>query len=178
MGLLLICPHCHIKLPLACRTCHGCGADLRHLPAEDRHYFIGEPGVPEIPAPAPEIIPEPSPETIEVEVLETFSETDEVEVLETFSETKGGECWSPNPLATLPEAPLLDNKDVSLCEALDRILNKGAVLFGEVMISVADIDLVYLGLQVILASMETARGLKPAFGEAQVGPNIFAKGVY
>ncbi|MBM4302246.1 MAG: gas vesicle protein [Deltaproteobacteria bacterium] len=75
----------------------------------------------------------------------------------------------------LPEASLPENKDVSLCEALDRILNKGAVLFGEVMISVADIDLVYLGLQVILASMETARGFKPQ-GEGQLGPNLFAKG--
>jgi len=83
----------------------------------------------------------------------------------------------PQPRAPLPKAPSLEHQDVSLCEALDRILNKGAVLFGEVMISVADIDLVYLGLQVILASMETARGLKPAFGEGQ-GPNIFAKGVY
>ena len=63
------------------------------------------------------------------------------------------------------------------CEALDRILNKGAVLFGEVMISVADIDLVYLGLQVILASMETARGLKPGWQEGQSGPNLFDKGV-
>jgi hypothetical protein len=61
---------------------------------------------------------------------------------------------------------------------LDRVLNKGAVLFGEVMISVADIDLVYLGLQVILSSMETARDLKPASGTTQAGPNIFAKGVY
>jgi hypothetical protein len=52
----------------------------------------------------------------------------------------------------------LDEKEhVSLCEALDRILNKGAVIIGDVMISVADIDLVYLGLQVILASVETAR---------------------
>ena len=50
---------------------------------------------------------------------------------------------------------------MSLCEALDRILNKGAVVFGEVMISVADIDLIYLGLQVILTSVETARELKP-----------------
>ena len=75
----------------------------------------------------------------------------------------------------LPEASLPENQDVSLCEALDRILNKGAVLFGEVMISVADIDLVYLGLQVILASMETARGFKPG-GEAQLGPNLIAKG--
>jgi Gas vesicle protein len=59
-------------------------------------------------------------------------------------------------------------KNVSLCEALDRILHKGAVLHGEVMISVADIDLVYLGLQVILASMETARGFKPAWGEEKL----------
>jgi hypothetical protein len=52
----------------------------------------------------------------------------------------------------------LDEKEqVSLCEALDRILNKGAVIVGDVMISVADIDLVYLGLQVILTSVETAR---------------------
>ena len=69
----------------------------------------------------------------------------------------------------------LESKDVSLCEALDRVLNKGAVLFGEVMISVADIDLVYLGLQVILASMETAKGLRP-LQEGQWGPNIFDKG--
>ena len=52
----------------------------------------------------------------------------------------------------------LDEKEhVSLCEALDRVLNKGAVIVGDIMISVADIDLVYLGLQVILTSVETAR---------------------
>jgi hypothetical protein len=54
--------------------------------------------------------------------------------------------------------PSLDDLErVSLCEALDRVLNKGAVIVGEVMISVADIDLVYLGLQLIVTSLETAR---------------------
>lgn len=48
---------------------------------------------------------------------------------------------------------------VSLCEALDRVLNKGAVVAGDVTISVADVDLVYLGLQVVLTSIETARRL-------------------
>ena len=48
---------------------------------------------------------------------------------------------------------------VSLCEALDRVLNTGVVVVGEVVISVADVDLIYLGLQVMLASVETARGL-------------------
>jgi hypothetical protein len=51
---------------------------------------------------------------------------------------------------------------VSLCEALDRILNKGAVVTGDVMISVADIDLIYLGLRCILTSIETARGTMTA----------------
>ena len=46
---------------------------------------------------------------------------------------------------------------VSLCEALDRVLNKGAVVVGDVTISVADIDLIYLGLQVVLTSIEKAR---------------------
>jgi hypothetical protein len=46
---------------------------------------------------------------------------------------------------------------VALCEALDRVLNKGVVLAGEVTISVAGVDLVYLGLQLTLMSVETAR---------------------
>ncbi|HTQ25831.1 MAG TPA: gas vesicle protein [Candidatus Binataceae bacterium] len=45
---------------------------------------------------------------------------------------------------------------VSLCETLDRVLNKGAVVAGEVTISVADVDLIYLGLQLMLSSVETA----------------------
>ncbi len=54
--------------------------------------------------------------------------------------------------------PSMDDLErVSLCEALDRVLNKGAVVVGEVMISVADIDLIYLGLHLILTSLETAR---------------------
>ena len=34
--------------------------------------------------------------------------------------------------------------------------NKGVVVVGEVVISVADIDLIYLGLQLVLTSVETA----------------------
>ena len=52
---------------------------------------------------------------------------------------------------------------MSLAEVLDRVLNKGAVATGEVVISVAGIDLVYLGLNVVLTSIETAR----AGGRAQ-----------
>jgi len=55
-----------------------------------------------------------------------------------------------------------DNRRVSLCEALDRVLNKGIVVAGEVTISVAGVDLVYLGLQLTLMSVETAKmGMYP-----------------
>ncbi len=74
-------------------------------------------------------------------------------------------------------ADLSENREVSLCEALDRILTKGAVLYGEVMLSVADVDLVYLGLQVILSSVETARGLQPGLATlGQSAANLFEKG--
>jgi hypothetical protein len=53
--------------------------------------------------------------------------------------------------------PMRPSERVSLCETLDRVLNKGAVVAGEVTISVADIDLIYLGLQVMISSVEAAR---------------------
>jgi hypothetical protein len=57
----------------------------------------------------------------------------------------------------MPEFSLNESEGVSLCEALDRVLNKGAVVAGEVTISVANIDLIYLGLQLVVSSVETAR---------------------
>jgi len=49
------------------------------------------------------------------------------------------------------------HRKVSLCEVLDRVLNKGAVIAGDVVISVAGVDLLYLGLNVIVSSVETMR---------------------
>lgn len=56
------------------------------------------------------------------------------------------------------EARLDTSESVSLCEALDRVLHKGVALRGDLVLSVADVDLVYLGLQLLLCSAETARG--------------------
>ena len=53
---------------------------------------------------------------------------------------------------------LEESERVSICEVLDRVLNKGVVVAGEVTISVAGVDLVYLGLNLVLTSIETARG--------------------
>ena len=59
-----------------------------------------------------------------------------------------------------PDPSLSPEEHISLCETLDRVLNKGVVVLGEVVISVADIDLIYLGLQLVLTSVETARQMK------------------
>ena len=57
-----------------------------------------------------------------------------------------------------PELCALEESErVSICEVLDRVLNKGVVVAGEVTISVADVDLLYLGVNLVLTSIETAR---------------------
>ncbi|QFT90420.1 gas vesicle synthesis-like protein [Bacillus sp. THAF10] len=46
------------------------------------------------------------------------------------------------------------NQDVSLLDILDVILDKGVVLRGELIISIADIDLVYLDLRLLITSVD------------------------
>ena len=54
---------------------------------------------------------------------------------------------------TLPGNP---EEDVSLLDILDHVLNAGVVIHGSLVISLAGVDLVYLGLNVVLTSVETA----------------------
>jgi gas vesicle structural protein len=48
-----------------------------------------------------------------------------------------------------------ENRDVSLLDILDAVLDKGVVLQGDITISIAGIDLVYLDLRILLSSVET-----------------------
>jgi hypothetical protein len=52
------------------------------------------------------------------------------------------------------ESPSL-REQVSLLDLVDRVLNKGVVLTGDLTLAVADVDLVYVGLRVLLASVAT-----------------------
>jgi gas vesicle structural protein len=56
------------------------------------------------------------------------------------------------------------DRQVSLSEVLDRVLTKGAVVAGEVVISLAGVDLVYLGINVVLTSVDTALKSKTPVG--------------
>lgn len=49
-----------------------------------------------------------------------------------------------------------DEQEISLVEILDNVLNSGVVVQGSIVISLAGVDLVYVGLSVVLTSVETA----------------------
>jgi hypothetical protein len=48
-----------------------------------------------------------------------------------------------------------EDEELSLLETLDHVLDRGLVIAGEVTIAVADVDLVFLGLNLLLGSVET-----------------------
>ena len=50
----------------------------------------------------------------------------------------------------------LEQADLSLLETLDHVLNRGLVIAGEITIAVADIDLIFVGLNILVSSVETA----------------------
>lgn len=50
--------------------------------------------------------------------------------------------------------------NVTLLELLDRIIDCGVVLTGDLTISVADVDLITLGLNIVLASAERMEQLR------------------
>jgi hypothetical protein len=46
-------------------------------------------------------------------------------------------------------------RELSLAELVNRVLDKGAVISGDVLISVAGVDLIHVGLQVVVAAAES-----------------------
>lgn len=57
------------------------------------------------------------------------------------------------------ERPALPAQRVTLIDALDTVLEKGAVISGDVAIRITDVDLIYLGLRVLLTSISRAEEL-------------------
>lgn len=57
---------------------------------------------------------------------------------------------------------LLDEADASLLDLIDHVLTRGVVLQGEVVLGLADVDLVYLRLAALLCAAD--RVTPPADG--------------
>ena len=56
----------------------------------------------------------------------------------------------------------LTKKELTVIDLLDRILDKGVVINGDITISVVGVDLLSLKINLVIASLETAKryGLK------------------
>ena len=44
--------------------------------------------------------------------------------------------------------------EIALLETLDHLLDRGVVIAGEAVISIGDVDLLYLGLNIVLANVD------------------------
>ncbi|MEL7146718.1 MAG: gas vesicle protein GvpJ [Bacteroidota bacterium] len=50
-----------------------------------------------------------------------------------------------------------DKEKVLLSEVLDRVINTGVTISGDLTIGIADEDLIYVGLRVLLTSVDKLR---------------------
>jgi len=53
---------------------------------------------------------------------------------------------------------LLREADASLLDLIDHVLNKGVVLHGDVILGIADVDLVYVRLSLLLCAADRVLG--------------------
>ena len=48
-------------------------------------------------------------------------------------------------------------EELSLLETLDHLLDRGVVVAGEAVVSIGDVDLLYLGLNIVLANVDAVK---------------------
>jgi hypothetical protein len=73
----------------------------------------------------------------------------------------GGASWAdrtlPSPPSPPSRAPAYEpapvGRQVALIDLLDRLLNGGAVLTGDIVLSIADVDLVHIDLRAVIRSL-------------------------
>ena len=53
-----------------------------------------------------------------------------------------------------------ETREVTLLDLVDRAIEHGAILAGDITIAVANIDLIYVGLEVLIASIERMETLR------------------
>lgn len=81
-------------------------------------------------------------------------------------------------LAPVGDVSLLGDEVLDLGDALNAVLDKGAVIHGNVTIAVADIDLIRLSLGLLLHGVETAEGRRgsPSSGGSAPAPGAGPSG--
>jgi hypothetical protein len=70
---------------------------------------------------------------------------------------------------TVTREDIARQREVALVDLVDRLLAGGVVIGGDVTLSIADVDLVYVGLRALITSVATADemgiSLPPARGK-------------
>jgi hypothetical protein len=77
---------------------------------------------------------------------------------------ESGDWLFPNVAAAESE------EQSSLLDVLDNVLNRGAVLSGDVVLGVANVDLIYVKLSVLLAALDKVTRNAPVFGPVAAVP--------
>ena len=67
-------------------------------------------------------------------------------------------------------APDGATEESTLLDVLDNVLNRGAVLGGDVVLGVANVDLIYVKLSVLLAAVDKAARSDPVLKSVAAGP--------
>lgn len=65
----------------------------------------------------------------------------------------GADLAGPVPAGDLPADEGLAGRQVALIDLLDRLLSGGAVLTGDVVLTIADVDLVHINLRAVIHSI-------------------------
>jgi hypothetical protein len=55
-----------------------------------------------------------------------------------------------------PRMSIARQREVALVDLVDRLLAGGVVIGGDITLSIADVDLVYVGLRALITSVATA----------------------
>ncbi len=69
-----------------------------------------------------------------------------------------GVAIAPRSTAGVSPARTASGREIALIDLLDRLLEGGVTIHGEVMLSVAGIDLVELDLRVLVAAVDKVAG--------------------
>ncbi|MEV7611974.1 gas vesicle protein [Streptomyces sp. NPDC089799] len=70
--------------------------------------------------------------------------------------------------------PVLPARQVALVDLLDRLLAGGVVITGDIVLSIADIDLVRISLRALISSVTTVGSVTTVDSVATVGPDARA----
>jgi hypothetical protein len=66
-------------------------------------------------------------------------------------------------------------REIALVDLVDRLLDGGVVIHGDITLAVADVDLLYVGLRALVASVETMErqfGVRPSARSPALGAGI------